>query len=100
MFNNRLIFLPVQFRVVEVGQDPGMMLGRVDTCQGVFQGVSGRLDPLSSPHRGHPVNVQIRRTMHLSSVIPVNDTRESEFGHGNFPRRERGSNLGPLAPEA
>ena len=34
------------------------------------------------------------------SVIPANDTRESLFGHRNFPRRERGSNLGPLAPEA
>ena len=30
-----------------------------------------------SLHRGHPVNVPIRRTMHLSSVIPANDTRES-----------------------
>ena len=30
---------------------------------------------------GHPVNVPIRRTMHLSSVIPVNDTRKSMFGH-------------------
>ena len=30
---------------------------------------------------GHPVNIPIRRTMHLSSVIPVNDTRESVFGH-------------------
>ena len=38
--------------------------------------------------------------MHLSSVIPANDTRESVFGLQNFPRRERGSNLGPLAPEA
>ena len=36
----------------------------------------------------------------LSSNIPANDTRESMFGHRNFPRRERGSNLGPLAPEA
>ena len=47
-----------------------------------------------SLHRGHPVNVPIWRTMHLSSVIPANDTRESVFGHRNFPRRERGSNLG------
>ena len=39
-------------------------------------------------HRGHPVNIPIRRTMHLSSVIPANDTRESMFGHPNFPRRE------------
>ena len=39
-------------------------------------------------------------TMHLSSVIPANDTRESVFGHQNFSRRERESNLGPLAPEA
>ena len=52
-----------------------------------------------SLHRGHPVNVPIRRTMHLSSVIPANDTRESVFGHRNFSRRERESNLGPLAPE-
>ena len=49
---------------------------------------------------GHPVDVQIRRTMHLSSAIPAEDTRESAFGHRNFPRREVGSNLGPLAPEA
>ena len=49
-------------------------------------------------YRGHPVNVPIRRTMHLSSVIPANDTRESLFG--NFPRRKWGSNLGPKAPEA
>ena len=53
-----------------------------------------------SLHRGHPVNVLIRRTMHLSSVIPANDTRESVFGHRNFSRHERESNLGPLAPEA
>ena len=53
-----------------------------------------------SLHRGHPVNIPIRRTMHLSGVIPANDTRESMFGHRNFPRRVRGSNLGPLAPEA
>ena len=53
-----------------------------------------------SLHRGHPVNIPIRRTMHLSSVIPANDTRESVFGHRNLPRSERGSNLGPLAPEA
>ena len=52
-----------------------------------------------SLHRGHPVNVPIRRTMHLSSVIPANE-RESVFGHRNFPCRERGSNLGPLAPKA
>ena len=50
-------------------------------------------------HMGHPVNVPIRRTMYLSSV-PANDTRESVFGRRNFPRRERGSNLGPIAPEA
>ena len=37
--------------------------------------------------------------MHLSSVIPANDTRESVFGDRNFSRRERESNLGPLAPE-
>ena len=49
---------------------------------------------------GHPVNVQIRRTMHLSSVIPANYTRESVFRLRNFPRRMWGSNLGPLAPEA
>ena len=40
-----------------------------------------------SPHRGHPVNVPIRRTAHLSSVIPANDTKESVFEHQNFPRR-------------
>ena len=51
-------------------------------------------------HRGHPVNVPIRSTMHLSSVIPANDTRESVFRHRNFPRHEWGSKLGPLAPEA
>ena len=35
--------------------------------------------------------------MHLSSVnvIPANETRESIFGHRNFPRHEQGSNLGP-----
>ena len=27
-------------------------------------------------HRGHPVNVLIQRTTHLSSVIPANDTKE------------------------
>ena len=37
--------------------------------------------------------------MHLSSVIPANDTRESVFGHRNSSRREQESNLGPLAPE-
>ena len=52
-----------------------------------------------SLHRGHPVNVPIRRTVHLSRVIPANDTRESVFGHGNFPRHKRRSNLGPLAPK-
>ena len=30
-----------------------------------------------SLHRGHPVNVPIRRTVHLSRAIPANDTRES-----------------------
>ena len=38
--------------------------------------------------------------MHLSSVIPANDTRESVFGLRNFPHRGRGSNRGPLASEA
>ena len=46
---------------------------------------------------GHPINVPIRRTMHLSSVIPANDTGESALGLRNFPHRERGSNLGPEA---
>ena len=46
-----------------------------------------------SLHRGHKVNVLIRRTMDLSSVIPANDTRESVFGHRNFPRRKQGSHL-------
>ena len=36
--------------------------------------------------REHPVNVSIQRTMHLSRVIPANDTRERLFGHRNFPR--------------
>ena len=49
---------------------------------------------------GRLLNVPIRMTMHLFSVIPAIDTRESVFGHRNFPRRERGSNLGLLAPEA
>ena len=38
--------------------------------------------------------------MHLSSVIHANDTRESVFGHQNFPRSKRGSKLRPLASEA
>ena len=38
--------------------------------------------------------------MHLSSVIPAKDTGESVLKHQNFPCPERGSNLGPLAPEA
>ena len=46
---------------------------------------------------GHPINVPIRRTMHLSSVIPANDTGESALGLRNFPHRERGSNLVPEA---
>ena len=46
------------------------------------------------------VNVLIRRTMHLSSVIHANDTRESMFGHQHLSRRERVSNLGPPATEA
>ena len=46
------------------------------------------------------VNVPFRRTVHLSSVIPENDTRGSVSGDNKFPRREQGSNLGPLAPEA
>ena len=28
--------------------------------------------------RGHPVNIPIRRTMHLSSIIPANDTQSLE----------------------
>ena len=32
--------------------------------------------------------------------IQLTSRSESVFGHRNFPRRERGSNLGPLAPEA
>ena len=52
-----------------------------------------------SIHMGHPFSVPIRRTSHLSSAIPANDTQESVFGHRNCPRRERGSNLVPLAPE-
>ena len=38
--------------------------------------------------------------MHLSSVIPANDAREFVFAHRNFPRREQGSNLGPIVQEA
>ena len=30
-------------------------------------------------HRGHPVNIPIRKTAHLFSVIPANDTKESVF---------------------
>ena len=48
----------------------------------------------------HPVNVPIQRTVHLSIVIPANDTRKRVFGLRNFPCCERGSNLGPLPPEA
>ena len=36
-----------------------------------------------SLHRGPPVNVPIRRTVHLSSVIPANDIKESIVGHRN-----------------
>ena len=43
-----------------------------------------------------PVNVPIRRTAHCVHVISANET-EACF---NLPRRRRGSNLGPLAPEA
>ena len=49
---------------------------------------------------GHAVNIQIRRTMDLSSVIPANETKESVFPLRNFPSREHGSNPRPLAPEA
>ena len=52
---------------------------------------NGRL----SLHGGHPVNDPIE-----ALIIPANDTGETVFEHRNFPRRERGSNLGPLAPEA
>ena len=41
-------------------------------------------------------NAPIRRTAHLFSLTPANDTNESMFGHRNFPCRERGSILGPL----
>ena len=47
-----------------------------------------------------PAQAQILRVVHLSSVIPANDTRESVFGHRIFSCREWGSNLGPLASEA
>ena len=33
---------------------------------------------------GAPVNVPIRRTEHLSSVIPANDTKENMVGHRNI----------------
>ena len=52
-----------------------------------------------SLHRGHPVNILIRRTVHLSSVIMSNDTMESMLGH-KYSSPQAGSNLCPLAPEA
>ena len=52
----------------------------------------------SIPVRSHTF-VEIDHEI-ISMVIPANDTRESMFGHRNFSRRERESNLGPLAPEA
>ena len=39
---------------------------------------------MNLPAQGSPVNVPIRRTAHLSSVIPANDTKESIVGHRNF----------------
>ena len=52
-----------------------------------------------SLHWVHPVNVpQIRRTAHLSSVIPANDARESCSDSKSY-RYERGSDLRPIAPE-
>ena len=52
---------------------------------------------MTLPAQGSSSYVPIRRTMHLSSVIPANDTRESVFGNRNFPPRQRGSNLGTLS---
>ena len=37
---------------------------------------------------------------HLSSVFPANDTKEIVICDRNFPSREQGLNVGPLAPEA
>ena len=39
---------------------------------------------MTLPEQGAPVNVLIRITTPLSSVIPANDTKESMFGHRNF----------------
>ena len=52
---------------------------RMKATEGFFN-----LDMGDSLHKGPPVNVPIRRTAHLSSAIPANDTKESMFGHQNF----------------
>ena len=53
-----------------------------------------------SLHRGPPDNVLIRRTVHLSSVVPANDSKESMFGHRIFFSPAAGSNPWPLALKA
>ena len=54
---------------------------------------------MAAPVQGGPlVNVPIRRTVRCLHVIPANDTKGSR--PPNNPRRRRGSNPGPLAPEA
>ena len=63
-----------------------------------FDGLSSN-SSLSGKSR-HPIHLTSRSEGHLSSVIPANDTRGSVSGHRNFLHRERGSSLGPLAPEA
>ena len=40
-----------------------------------------------------PVKVPIRWTVHLFSVIPANDSKESMFGHQIFTRPEQGLSL-------
>ena len=80
------IYCQTLFRVLSAGVFSTRVAGWKPTSNhilitvGFFNLHRGWLDL----HRGHPVNVPIRRTMHLSSVIPANDTRESVFGHRNF----------------
>ena len=54
----------------------------------------------NSPCTGPPVNVPIQRTAHLFSVIPVNDTKESMFGHQNVSSPVAGIKPNNLAAEA
>ena len=55
-----------------------------------------------SPCTGPPVNIPIQRTAHLHvfSVIPANDTKESMFGHQNVSSPAAGIKPDNLAPEA